>query len=348
MAYPPKEYQASPAYYMTDGYPLFEGVLEVGRMYTMPELTQHSPGAYYWALHKYDANNTDYGVLDLPVGVVVANGTRILITANRTYTNLGQGQWAWVTVEFIVTIITPSSSPGAEETSTMLTVPAAGIEVTISEIRALLVAPDVGPYVYGFNTYSRVEEWNDPGKYYTTWTWYGNTGGQFDGDKYQLLQDPVFIDNAWTGNVITEQYWPDTTWKSLGIGHQPADATYRIQISRSLDGTAISNLITYGTGSGPYVPPPAPYVTITNDARVLNKGSYTFTVFYESNNYVAGDYYIIERDVGAGWVGAGSDVYYPATNGTISSQPVTPVSYRARLIKSNLSPDVISNTISFA
>lgn len=346
MAYPPKEYQASPAYYMTDGYPLFEGALEIGRMYTMPELIQHNPGDYHWALHKFDANNTDYGELTLPDGVIVANGTRILITANRTYTDLGQGQWAWVTVDFTITIITPSTI-SAEDTSSTLIVPAAGMEVTISEIRALLVAPDVGPYVYGFRTYSRVEEWNDPGTYYTTWTWYGNIGGQLSGDKFQLLQDPELVDNLWTGTVITEQYWPDTTFRTLGLGHQPANATYRIQISRSLDGIAISNAITYGTG-GTYVPPVPAYVTITNGARVLSKGSYTFTVFYESNNYVAGDYYIIERDVGAGWVGAGSNVSFPATNGEISSQPTTPVLYRARLIKNNLSPDVISNTISFA
>jgi hypothetical protein len=347
MAYPPKEYQASPAYYMTDGYPLFEGVLEIGRMYTMPELTQHNPGDYHWALHKYNASNSGIGEIDLPIGVVVANGTRILITTNRTYTNLGQGQWAWVTVEFIVTIITPSAVPEAEETSTILTFPAAVAEVTISEIRALLVAPDVGPYVYGFSTTSRIEEWDDPGKYYTTWAWYGNTGDMFSGDRFQLLQDPAFIDNLWTGTVITEQYWPDTSMKSLGLGHQPADATYRIQISRSLDGTAISNAITYGAG-GTYVLIIPAYVTITNGARVLSKGAYTFTVFYESNNYVAGDYYIIEYDIGAGWAIAGSSVYFPDVSGEISSQPITPVSYRARLIKNDLSIDVISNTISFA
>lgn len=154
----------------------------------------------------------------------------------------------------------------------------------------------------------------------------------------------------WTGTVVTEQYWPDTTFRTLGLGHQPNSASYRMQISRSLDGTAISGPIFY---TDPAYVPPVPSVTITASARVLSKGSYTLTIYctLSNANYAFGDSLIIQSDTGAGFplplfteTSCGA-AFYSATSAVISSQPNV-VSYRVLFIKA-FSTIAISNIISF-
>lgn len=232
MVYPSKVFSTNPDYYMFGGYPLFEGKIDIGRIYTMPELTEHAPGVYHWILNGWSVAEQGEVLINefiTPDEIVIVSGTRILIEDAQT--------------NFIITVFSPAIN-GSQETSVTATHSKSGV---INEIRSELVAPDTEPYVYILNSTTRTVFTQS--NYTVNMVWNGN-GKLADADKYYVILNPkpsFQTEMGWTGDAAWQVAAPTLT---TVLSSQTENAVYRVLLHRGVAPYAISNEFVFGSVQG--------------------------------------------------------------------------------------------------